>query len=74
MERLLEIFREWDVRRVTAMCDPENTASWRLMERLGMRRKGELKQNVYFFCDPEGNPIWKDTYEYGLLREEWKQR
>lgn len=56
------------------MCDPENTASWRLMERLGMRRKGELKQNVYFFCDPEGNPIWKDTYEYGLLREEWKQR
>ena len=67
-------FREWDVRRVTAMCDPENTASWRLMERLGMRREGELKQNVYFFCDEAGNPIWKDTYEYGLLREEWKQR
>lgn len=44
MERLLEIFREWDVRRVTAMCDPENTASWRLMERLGMRREGEWKQ------------------------------
>lgn len=72
VQALLDVaFREWDVRRVVAMCDPKNTASWRLMERLGMRREGELKQNVYFFCNEEGDPIWKDTYEYGLLREEW---
>jgi len=30
--------REWGIRRFFAMCDSENVASWRLMERLGMRR------------------------------------
>lgn len=28
----------WGVRRFIAQCDAENAASWRLMERLGMRR------------------------------------
>lgn len=30
--------RKWGIRRFIAMCDAENEASWRLMERLGMRR------------------------------------
>ena len=30
--------REWGIRRFFAMCDSENERSWRLMERLGMRR------------------------------------
>ena len=30
--------REWGVRRFIAQCDAENEASWRLMEKLGMRR------------------------------------
>ena len=29
---------KWGVRRFIAQCDAENDASWRLMERLGMRR------------------------------------
>ena len=47
--------------------DPKNQDSWGLLERLGFRRKAHLRQNVYFWRDAEGNPIWKDTYTYALL-------
>lgn len=30
--------RAWGIHRFIAQCDGENTASWRLMEKLGMRR------------------------------------
>jgi RimJ/RimL family protein N-acetyltransferase len=65
-------FNEMGIRRVIAKCNPLNTNSWRLLERLGLRREGHLLKSVYFFKDSEGNPIWHDTYEYGLLKEEWK--
>ena len=54
--------------RVYAECDPENERSWRLLERLGFRREAHLWQNVYFWRDVHGNPIWKDTYIYGKLK------
>jgi len=55
------------------MCNPENERSWRLLERLGMRREGNLRKNIFFFRNEQGEPLWQDTYEYGLLREEWEQ-
>lgn len=56
-----------DVHRIYAECDPENTASWGLVERLGFRREGHLKQNVFFQRDEKGYPLWKDTYLYARL-------
>lgn len=53
--------------RIFAECDPENENSWRLLEALGFRREGHLLQNVYFWTDESGRPIWKDTYIYGKL-------
>ena len=64
-------FGEYGARRITAVCNPLNESSWKLLERLGFRREGELIKNVYFFKDAAGHPIWQDTYEYGLLKEEW---
>lgn len=64
-------FKELNARRVVAMCDPKNESSWRLLERLNMRREGHLKENIYFFKDENNSPIWKDTYEYGILEKEW---
>jgi RimJ/RimL family protein N-acetyltransferase len=64
-------FREGTARRVAAMCNPENTASWKLLERLSMRREGHLIKNIYFNLDENNNPIWQDTYEYAVLAEEW---
>lgn len=53
--------------RIFAECDPQNQASWRLLERLGMFREAHLRQNVYFWTDERGFPLWKDTYVYALL-------
>lgn len=65
-------FASLGAHRITALCNPKNEASWHLMERVGMRREGILKKNVYFWKDEQGNPIWQDTYEYGLLKEEYE--
>ncbi|TCL56154.1 RimJ/RimL family protein N-acetyltransferase [Hydrogenispora ethanolica] len=64
-------FQELQAYRIIAMCNPENVASWQLLERLGMRREGHLRKNIFFKYDPNGQPIWNDTYEYALLSEEW---
>ena len=69
-----DVFKNHNARRVTAMCNPLNIPSWRLLERLGFRREGHLIQNIYFKRDENGNPIWSDTYEYGILAEEWNHR
>lgn len=53
--------------RIIAECDPENVNSWRLLEALGFTREAHLRQNVYFWKDGQGNPIWKDTYVYARL-------
>ena len=71
---LQEAFEQMGVRRVIARCNPENEASWHLLERLGMRREGHLLQNIYFRCDEKGEPIWQDTYEYAILATEWNNR
>jgi RimJ/RimL family protein N-acetyltransferase len=65
-------FTQFGARRIVAMCNPLNDHSWKLLERLGMRREGWLLQNIYFKKDSEGNPLWSDTYEYGILKSEWK--
>ncbi|WP_322174867.1 GNAT family N-acetyltransferase [Acutalibacter caecimuris] len=58
------------VHRIFAECDPRNENSWRLLEALGFRREGHLRQNVYFHTDETGRPLWKDTYLYAKLPTE----
>jgi len=65
-------FKNLQARRVVAMCNPLNVSSWRLLERLNMRREGHLIKNVYFKRDKHDNPVWNDTYEYAILKEEWR--
>jgi len=64
-------FSERNAHRVVAMCNPENPASWRLLERLHMRREGHLQENIFFKRDAQGNAVWVDTYEYAILSDEW---
>ena len=66
-----EAFTNQNARRIIAMCNPLNEPSWKLLERLGLRREGHLIKNIYFKEDSFGNPIWADTYEYSILVEEW---
>lgn len=53
--------------RVVAHCNPENCASWKLLEKIGFRREGLLRQNVFFRRDADGQPLWTDTYVYARL-------
>lgn len=55
------------IHRIYAECDPGNPASWRLLESLGFAREAHFRENVYFWKDETGNPIWKDTFVYSLL-------
>ena len=55
--------------RLYAECDPRNEASWRLLEKAGMRREAHLRQNIFFHKDADGQPVWKDTYIYAILAE-----
>ncbi len=64
-------FTHLEARRIIAMCNPKNDQSWKLLERLHMRREGLLLQNIYFKTDSNGEPIWSNTYEYAILKTEW---
>jgi len=57
--------------RVLARCNPRNTPSWRLLERLGFRREGHFLRSASFATDGAGEPIWHDAYLYACLAEEW---
>jgi len=66
-------FEQLNARRIIAMCSTENVRSWRLLDRLGLRREGLLIQNVCFKTNIHGEPIWLDTYEYAILKSEWQK-
>ena len=66
---LINLCFQRGVHRIIARCDPLNPASWHLLESLGFRREAHLRENVYFWKDNNGNPIWKDTYIYSKLNK-----
>lgn len=55
------------LRRVTANCFAANEPSWRLMERLGMRREAHTVRDSL-----HRSGEWMDGYTYALLAEEWR--
>ncbi len=68
-----QAFRE-GVHRVYAECDPLNEPSWKLLEKVGLRREAYFRKNIFFHEDENGSPIWKDTYVYAILKEDWFTR
>jgi RimJ/RimL family protein N-acetyltransferase len=59
-------FTELGLHRIVGRCDVRNTASARLMERLGMRREAHLVHSEIF----KGQ--WGDEYVYAQLDHEWR--
>lgn len=65
--RMLQLgFEELGLHRIVAECDPRNEPSWRLMERLGMRREAHFRD----FGIIQGE--WGDLYVYAMLAEEYR--
>jgi RimJ/RimL family protein N-acetyltransferase len=58
-------FRALGVHRLWAWCDIRNVASYRVMEKLGMRREGTFRENVHV------KGAWRDTYVYAMLDREF---
>jgi RimJ/RimL family protein N-acetyltransferase len=60
-------FTQLAVHRVTAGCFADNVASWRVMEKLGMRREQHGVRDSW-----HAELGWIDGYTYGILAEEWR--
>ena len=65
-ELLRLCFADLGLRRVEAGCFAANTPSWRLMERVGMRRESHTRRDAL-----HRSGEWMDGMAYGLLAEEW---
>jgi RimJ/RimL family protein N-acetyltransferase len=67
-ELLRHCFQDLDVRRVTATCFLDNDTSWRLMERVGMRRElHAVRESLHRSGE------WMDTVGYAILKDEWSR-
>ncbi|MDR3471777.1 MAG: GNAT family protein [Devosia sp.] len=58
-------FRDLDLHRIYARCNPANVASYKLMERLGMRREAHFREHRLV----KGS--WEDEYVYAILAAAW---
>lgn len=61
-------FTKLKVHRIWANCVADNIRSRRVLEKLGMRLEGRLRENEYF----KGR--WWDTLIYAILEDEWRTR
>ncbi|SDD91807.1 GNAT family N-acetyltransferase [Auraticoccus monumenti] len=66
-ELLAICFQDLGLRRVVASCYAGNETSWRLMERVGMRRETVARRDSL-----HRSGEWMDSYGYALLAEEWR--
>ena len=65
-------FETLNIRRIIAGCNARNHGSYKIMERIGMRReahniKAQLGNSTL-------NHEWCDRFWYAMLREEWKEQ
>ena len=61
-------FDEFHLHRANALCNPKNTASWKVLEKCGMRRDAYLREKVRYVKG--GITIWEDELEYAILSSE----
>jgi len=63
-------FEELNIRRIIATCDVENTGSFRIMEKIGMRREG-----LFLDARTTNNLLgreYADELVYAILKNEWQ--
>ena len=57
-------FRDLNLHRIFATCDPYNSASARVLEKAGMLREGHLHEYKW------SKGKWRDSYLYALINKE----
>ena len=64
---LMEVgFSHYGLHRIFGRCDARNPGSYRLMEKLGMRREAHFREHALF----KGG--WDEEYYYAILEDEWQ--
>jgi len=67
-KHLLDLgFGELRLHRIWAACLPENPASARVLEKVGLRKEGFLVKNLKI------HGMWKSSFLYAMLAEEWSR-
>ena len=61
------LFTNLKLHKVVAKCDPENHASYRVMEKLGMQKEAHFKRHFKI------GERWTDQIDYGILASDWNQ-
>ena len=65
-------FEELPLRRIVAHCDAENISSYRVMEKLNMRREGLFYDARPANKNPATNRPYSDELSYAILKSEWE--
>lgn len=68
------LFTQKGARRIYAFTEDYNLPSQKLCQKLGMRKEGEFLEFVAFIKDPDGNPVYENTFQYAILKKEWLLR
>lgn len=59
-------FEQLDMHRIFATCDPENIASFKVMEKVGFQSEGRIRDHMRI------NGGWRDSLVYSMLSDEWQ--
>lgn len=59
-------FQGLNLHRIYATCRPENIGSYKVMEKIGMKREGRLREHFY------KHGRWQDSYLYSILKDEFE--
>ncbi len=61
-------FEQLGLHRIHASADARNGASVRVLDKIGMRQEGRLREHVLMRGE------WRDSYLYAILQHEWTER
>ncbi|WP_410511519.1 GNAT family protein [Paenibacillus sp. BR2-3] len=59
-------FKQIGLHRIYATCRPQNVGSARVMEKIGMKKEGHLREHV------RSKNRWQDSYIYSILVQEFE--
>jgi [ribosomal protein S5]-alanine N-acetyltransferase len=60
-------FEQLKLHRISSWCVADNVGSAHMLEKIGMRQEGRLRENEYY----KGR--WWDTLLYAILEHEWRE-
>jgi len=61
-------FTHFQLHRISSWCIADNAGSMHVLEKVGMKQEGKMRENEYF-----KNRYW-DTLLYAILEDEWREQ